>query len=148
MKHHFRHKRGYVNIDNENIYLTTTGNWQETSGLTEQKNNSYKQQFKYVLWGIYLVLICICVFMQSYLMLIMVTALLGVNNLFGKTPAYKIPLAKVTSLERLNNAVVVNFYNEANEPVKAKLKNVREGDYRMLEGQLNSIEVRNYNVTE
>jgi hypothetical protein len=143
MRHYFRYKGGYINIDDENIYLTTTGNWQEISGLKEQKKNSYQKQLKFLLWGMYLVFICICVFRQSYLMLIIVTALLGVNNLFGKTPAYKIPLAKVTSLERNNSAVILKFNNEADETVKVKLKNVPEADYQILAEHLQVIERKN-----
>jgi hypothetical protein len=76
-------------------------------------------------------------------MLIIITALLGVNNLFGKTVAYKIPLAKVTSIERNNNTVVLKFNNEADEPVKAKLKNVSDADYQILAEHLQVIERKN-----
>lgn len=136
MRHYFRYKGGYVNVDDENIYLTTTGNWQETAGLKEHKKNSYLPQLRFLPWGIYLVFICMCVYWQSYILLIIITASLGIDNLFGKTNAYRIPLLKVTSIDRVNNAVILEFCNEAGEPVKEKLKKVSEIEYHALVQQI------------
>jgi hypothetical protein len=37
MKEWLKHKYGFINIDDENVYVTKTGNWSEVSGL-EEKN--------------------------------------------------------------------------------------------------------------
>lgn len=36
MKEWFKYEFGYVNIDDENIYLTSSGNWSETKNLTQK----------------------------------------------------------------------------------------------------------------
>lgn len=112
MRHYFRYKDGYVNIDSENIYITATGNWQEAFDVKELRSKKSLLKYRLSTWGIYLIIICISIYNQSYLMLIIITALLGVNNLFGKTNAYKIPLSKLLSVNKTNNTAILNFYNE------------------------------------
>jgi len=40
MKDWFEYEYGFVNIDDENIYLTESGNWSETKNLHEQTPNN------------------------------------------------------------------------------------------------------------
>jgi hypothetical protein len=61
MRHYFRYKGGYINIDDENIYLTTTGNWQETSVLKEQKKKNYQRQLNFLLWAIFGLDLYLCI---------------------------------------------------------------------------------------
>lgn len=35
-KSFYKYKYGYINIDQNNIYITSTGNWSETIQLTEK----------------------------------------------------------------------------------------------------------------
>lgn len=57
MKKWLKHTFGYINIDEENFYLTKTGNWSEIIGLKEkndkpQKPVNFKTKLKI---GIYLI---------------------------------------------------------------------------------------------
>lgn len=42
MKEWFKHKYGFINIDDENVYITRTGNWSEVSGLKEKNYKPLK----------------------------------------------------------------------------------------------------------
>lgn len=58
MKEWLKHKYGYINIDDENVYVTKTGNWSEINGLKEKnfkllKFADFRTKLKV---GIYLVL--------------------------------------------------------------------------------------------
>ena len=36
MKEYFKYANGYININDENLFLTHSGNWSETSTLVEK----------------------------------------------------------------------------------------------------------------
>ncbi len=42
MKEWLKHKYGFINIDDENVYVTKTGNWSEVSGLKEKNYKPFK----------------------------------------------------------------------------------------------------------
>jgi hypothetical protein len=42
MKEWLKHKYGFINIDDENVYVTKTGNWSEVSGLEEKNYKPFK----------------------------------------------------------------------------------------------------------
>ena len=61
MREYFKYKKGFVNIDDENLYLTNSGNWQEARNLQEKSsktiraNRNKKNKFTlyfYILLGI------------------------------------------------------------------------------------------------
>lgn len=41
MKEWLKHKYGYINIDDENVYVTKTGNWSEISKLQEKNHRRF-----------------------------------------------------------------------------------------------------------
>jgi hypothetical protein len=43
-KSFYKYKYGYINIDQNNIYITSTGNWSETIQLTEKKFGKTKKR--------------------------------------------------------------------------------------------------------
>ncbi|WP_375562027.1 hypothetical protein ACE193_05625 [Bernardetia sp. OM2101] len=45
MQRHFKYSKGYVNIDDTNIYLTETGNWSETKELSEKMSNQLFRRY-------------------------------------------------------------------------------------------------------
>ncbi len=67
MKKWFKYRFGYVNIDDENFYLTNSGNWSETIDMNEKTKKTEKKGslkkfrinvYLYVVAGISLCLIC------------------------------------------------------------------------------------------
>jgi hypothetical protein len=40
MKYFFKYGAGYINIDTDNLYITNSGNWQETYDLKEKSKES------------------------------------------------------------------------------------------------------------
>jgi hypothetical protein len=42
MKEWLKHKHGYLNIDEKNLYFTKTGNWSEIADLKEQNSTEFK----------------------------------------------------------------------------------------------------------
>jgi len=45
MQRHFKYSKGYINIDDTTIFLTETGNWSETKGLSEKKSNQLVRRY-------------------------------------------------------------------------------------------------------
>ena len=43
MKEWFKYRYGFINIDENNLYFTKTGNWSETVGLEEKNENVFKK---------------------------------------------------------------------------------------------------------
>ncbi|WP_196887538.1 hypothetical protein [Aureivirga sp. CE67] len=77
MKHYFKYKSFYINIDNENITFTDSGNWQEVRSIQEKKNkvqqtekrSLFSRIFKVLGIIIYLLfsLIGLCFFVKSFI---------------------------------------------------------------------------------
>lgn len=82
MKHFFKYKFGYINIDEETLYLTKTGNWQEVKDIVARNDNKegkkpsiLAQIFSYIL-----VLFNIAVFLYTlvYIPEYIITTLIAV----------------------------------------------------------------------
>ncbi len=43
MKEYFKYSNGFVNINDENLFLTNSGNWSETIDLLEKSPKSIRQ---------------------------------------------------------------------------------------------------------
>ena len=43
MKEYFKYANGFVNLNDENLFLTNSGNWSETSDLLEKSPKSIRQ---------------------------------------------------------------------------------------------------------
>lgn len=149
MKHYFKYGAGYVNIDTENLFLTNSGNWQETRELEEKSPKTKRQNsfrigrmnlFLYVVFGV----ISIVIFKMmasdapaTKLIFGLPVLAYFVNNYFknelGKR--YKIPLTKIQTVERYdNNGLKINFLNSTNEPDFEIIEKVEPKGFEVLTG--------------
>ena len=130
MKYFFKYKSGYINIDDENLYLTNSGNWQEARELNEKNRASIKKNnrrinnqkaFVYVVVTIIIILLFFMVKNNKVsisLSLGLIALAYYINNYFKREfgVKYKIPLAKIESIEHYeNNGLKINFKNANNE---------------------------------
>ena len=129
MKYCFKYKGGYVNIDDENICLTITVSRQ---GARELKERRSVLSSKILTWTVYVAFTTLCVWLHSYIMLVLVTALIGVNNLYPKKDALKIPLCRLNKIERKGRMAVLYYNTEAGNAAKQNLRKVDEKDYKVL----------------
>ena len=66
MKEYFKYANGYVNINDENLFLTNSGNWSETHDLLEKspksiRKNDLKSVKIYAYYFVIIVLVAIFV---------------------------------------------------------------------------------------
>lgn len=135
MKHYFKYFGGYVNIDEENLYLTNSGNWQEARGLEEKSpstvraNNNRIIRMKGFVYGIIIVLSAAAFLFYTALSL---GLLLGFGALayklfdyfgteFGKR--YKIPLSKLKEAKMEGDTITLIFLNAQNEVDRESVEN-------------------------
>lgn len=133
MKHSFRHKNGYFLIDEENIYITITGNRNEAKQLGEQKNKNFLYKNRNLFWAFYIIVVIICVYIKSYVILIIATTLLGAKNLSGKViEPYKIPIEKLLSVSRTGTTTKLKFRNQTGQITVESFKKIPDNDYEIL----------------
>ncbi len=140
MKHYFKYNNGYINIDNENLYLTKTGNWQEVRDIKESNSIIPKKKItklqKVFSWIISSLLVVLCLFNIFYdfegfltyffgLLLIESVILIFHKRDFGKQAL--IPLNQIEAIELYQkNGLKINFKNVGNEPDFEILKGIEE----------------------
>lgn len=123
MKHYFIYANGFVNINDENLFLTNSGNWLETYDLLEKSPKSIKQNnFKANKINLFLfIVICIGLLMitkskNAVFPLGFVSlgnaAFFYMKRETGKR--YKIPISKIKNIEISENQAKIIFLNEAN----------------------------------
>jgi len=147
MKYYFKYSSGYINIDAENLFLTNSGNWQETRELEEKSKRTKRQNslriarmnlFIYITFGIIAFIIYKSVSRDKpYFNAIfsLPVAAYFVNRYFttemGKR--YKIPLSKIQSIERYDNdGVKIIFLNDSNEPDFEIIEKVEVKGFKVL----------------
>jgi hypothetical protein len=147
MKYYFKYSSGYVNIDAENLFLTNSGNWQETRELEEKSKRTKRQNslriarmnlFIYITFGIIAFIIYKSVSRDKpYFNAIfgLPVAAYFVNRYFttemGKR--YKIPLSKIQSIERYDNdGIKIIFLNDSNEPDFEIIEKVEVKGFKVL----------------
>jgi len=131
MKHYFKYSSGYLNIDAENLFLTNSGNWQETRDLNEKDKQSKRKNslrivrlnlFIYITFGIIAFIMYKSITRDKPIF----NAIFGlpiaayfVNRYFAIELGnrYKIPLFKIQSIGKYDSdGIKINFLNAANEP--------------------------------
>ena len=151
MKHYFKYSSGYVNIDAENLFLTNSGNWQETREL-EEKSRATKIQnslriarmntFVYIVFGIAGFIMYRSLSSDTpYFKLIFGLPIVAylVNNYFKSETGnrYKIPLAKIHSIDNYDkDGLKIYFLNAANEDDFEIIEKVEDKGFKIL-GNLN-----------
>lgn len=145
MKEYFKYKFGYVNIDDENLYLTNSGNWQEARETEEkssanlhvnaQRINRMKSFVFVVIGGITVYLLREVESIKTSIGIVVIAAGLAYKTYqhfsseFGNR--YRIPLHKIQSITAKKTEVVrIGFFNANNTP-----------DFEIIEG----LEPRGYN---
>ncbi len=131
MKEYFKYKYGYINVDDENLYLTNSGNWQEareTEEKTRANENRNNRRIVAIKIFVYVVLGAICIFVLKNLGkpsvgfgVIGLAIFLGyrVYKVFSKKfgSRYRIPLQKITKISAQGTVGLrIDFLNANNEP--------------------------------
>lgn len=120
MKEYFKYDNGYVNINDENLFLTNSGNWSETHDLLEKSPKSIRKNDlkSFKMYSFPFVIICISLFMitkSENVFFPLTFAGLGFAAFFylkretGKR--YKIPISKIISFDVSNDKVKILFRN-------------------------------------
>ncbi|WP_417355300.1 hypothetical protein [Flavobacterium sp.] len=123
MKDFFKYRFGYINIDDENLYLNETGNWSYVEKLKEKKKTSpiqkptvtiiYKLTYLFSLIAMVIFIIFYGnPFINSVIMLFtyMVIYYFIFEHLNIKIDYnYKIPLHKINSITQKGNTLEINF---------------------------------------
>lgn len=146
MKHYFKYSYGYVNIDDENLFMTNSGNWSETHSLEEKSSKTEKANRKKNLkfdFLIFVLIICIAftvydgindVISRSIPIGLLVLAL-AVYKYFQneKGKRIKIPLAKIIAIEVIGNNAKIFFYNKSNEKDSEELLKIDSKGIEIIE---------------
>lgn len=128
MKEYFKYKKGFVNIDDENLYLTNSGNWQEARNLQEKssktirankiKKNKFKLYF-YILLGLGILSLFYQLSNGKSVRIPIVFCGLGFavyRYMIRETGnVYKIPLQKIDSISLIETNVTIHFLDENSE---------------------------------
>lgn len=126
----FKRKYGYVNITDNAVYLTSTGNWteieriSEKSVVSEKKNAWRKARIKLFLYPSLVVMAGIVLAEISHLNLLSIWLLTGVVGgiaLFKYFSSdlgnvYKIPVDKIVDIQILDEVVTISFLDADRKP--------------------------------
>jgi len=128
MREYFKYKKGFVNIDDENLYLTNSGNWQEARNLQEKSsktiraNRNKKNKFTlyfYILLGIGVLLLFYQLSNGKSIRIPIVFCGLGFavyRYMIRETGnAYKIPLHKIELISLVETNATIHFLDENSE---------------------------------
>ncbi len=136
MKHYFKYNNGYINVDDENLYITSSGNWSEARKLTEKKLFRPQLKRKALEVLLYPFLIC-CLWIAYYIynedyfgilfvILIYLTVIYFPLRSF-LYPKFKIPFSKIEAIEPYEkNSLKISFKNLNNETGSDIVKSVEE----------------------
>lgn len=143
MREWFKYSQGYVNIDDDSVYFTKTGNWSEVGGLEEKNAENFKQQdqsskikvisyFSIVaiifLFGLYaggvtltVVIIMVAVAIAAYKYMI---------PEFGAS--FKIPKSKIEKVTVENEEIQISFVDQDGDHSQKTLRKVDTNSREIL----------------
>jgi hypothetical protein len=135
MRDWFKYEFGFVNLDEESLYLTNSGNWSDTKGLKEyekSKKNNLPSKGAIFLALVIIAFIGIIVLniskgKISILLLVglPVTAYAVYNYMKSEVgDKYLIPFYKIKGIEVLEESVVIHFMDLNDLESKCELKGV------------------------
>lgn len=146
MKHFFKYEKGYINIDEKYLYMTTTGNWSETTTLLEKssKNKSQTAIKKVKTYSFYGMLIAISlllffnlsngkgnkVFLPVGIILLLISGYKYIRS--GSGSQYKIPLSKISKMEYSHKSLKIHFKNNDNKEDFEQIENIEEKGIQIL----------------
>ena len=121
-KSHFKYAYGYINVDEDNVYFTSTGNWQETKGLKE-KGVSSSEFLKRIIFGLFILIYLIFAlhaFVYSKenlklagigLVLMLLPIVRMINNSSSDVKFY-IPKSKIYEIQIEPTVIWLKFYSK------------------------------------
>ena len=141
MKEYFKYANGFVNLNDENLFLTNSGNWSETLDLLEKSPKSIRQNnFKGFKIYIYLfVVACLIILILSKaksgsipfgIVLLGLGTFAYLKRETGKR--YKIPTSKIININLNENEATIHFYNANGIEDTEKLNNVEAKGLEIL----------------
>lgn len=118
MKEYFKYDNGFVNINDENLFLTNSGNWSETHDMLEKSPKSKRlnnlKGFKVYAFFFILALLILAILSKSGKIPfgILILALFAFAYLRKETgKRYKIPLSKIQSMTITDKEAKIVFLN-------------------------------------
>lgn len=150
MKEYFKYANGFVNINDENLFLTNSGNWSETHELLEKSSKSIRQNnFKGFRIYIFLFAVaCLIVLILSKsksgsIPFGVILLGLGVFSYMKRETGkrYKIPISKIISITIVENTAKIIFFNENNIEDFEEINGIESKGLDVLE-ELNNLITR------
>ncbi|MCP4520900.1 MAG: hypothetical protein GY827_04275 [Cytophagales bacterium] len=150
MEYFFEHKRGYIAIDEENLYLTKDKDWEETHYLTEKKTKTHnpktwKSILKDIIIESIVVFVIIFVVKQQfssvevseyiYLLVlgVIVHLIMGIIEMLFKFPTFKIPLHKTQKIQNQNEVdIEIHFENKNGKIEFILIQKMEMRDIKMI----------------
>ncbi len=149
MKVWLKYQYGFLNIDDEFIYVTKTGNWSETNDLGEKNAGGFKtadvlRKLKVILFVVLIASLVLCSVLymfagkNSSLTLIIGIPVLAYFAYQYMIPeygaAFKIPRSKIESVARRGDSVVVHFEDARGEQVEHLFSGIEPAWIAFMEG--------------
>ncbi|OYQ33154.1 hypothetical protein CHU92_13520 [Flavobacterium cyanobacteriorum] len=130
MKHFFRYKDGYVTVNAETIYITHS----KKLSRADFNGKNILHQSKLLFYYIYFLALGICIWLHSYLLLVIVSVLLGVKYISGKrTAVITIPFGNLINIRKTDKAVILAYTNQDGETTEHQLlKKIDKKDFDVL----------------
>lgn len=145
MKEWFEYEYGYINIDHQFLYFTSSGNWSEISKLKEFSSKRRIKNFKGNSVIIILTIIGFILFFGLLKMLnsgnISIFYLFGAPILLfflykymksGIGANYKINLSNIFDIQFENKNCIIHFYDESGDIHQTQLINASEKGHSIL----------------
>ncbi|MFN3404670.1 MAG: hypothetical protein ACK40G_11280 [Cytophagaceae bacterium] len=137
MKDWFKYEYGYVNIDENYVYVTNSGNWSETNDLKERSSsvvakNSFRKLKNIIFLSVTFTLFFILFlnnFSGSDFSLLLLLGIPGAayylyqymrSDLGSK---FKIPINKITDIKISDTSIIISFTDADGKASKEMLKN-------------------------
>lgn len=152
MKKYFKHRFGYVNVDESNLYLTKTGNWGEVKQLNEKPS---RKASKTTTFGtiVGLLIVFVIVFVNVYfindliesfgllissILIVSYILLIGYLRLRDKYgPTFLIPFDKIRGMDMIDESMLeIKFLDEANRE-SSQLIRIEENEFKELRKTIN-----------
>ncbi|HEX8575185.1 MAG TPA: hypothetical protein VF677_02725 [Flavobacterium sp.] len=146
MKEWFKYEFGYVNIDSENLYLTSSGNWSEIKDLkekTKQVANKNDNKSSSIL-GFIIVSLSLLVFLiiKNFIsgkvgLTLVLIAIGGGYKLYEYMKSeigakFKIPLTKITAIKENDKSIEIIFINGEGKTDNYKLHRVENKGIKIV----------------
>ena len=157
MKEFFKYKFGYVNIDDQNIYLTNSGNWSECRKLQEKSyRTGIKTVGKRLKIGVLILIVCVIVIGNivfsiqsgSFKLLPIITSILaafGLYKIFMRDlgSQYLIPIKNIIALKIRDQNLTINFRDHKNRIQTKPLTEVENFKWESLDQLRSAINTDN-----